>query len=1006
MPHLTIRFELLATGAMAGLGYAILGAGLVLVYRTTKIINLAHGQIGAVAAVVLIELGTSNRLPYFVALPIAVAVGAVIGWLVERLLVRPLADRSRLAVLVGTIGVTQVLLLVQLKLPAVTAGQTFPVPFDINWQLDNLTIRGEHVALLIFGPLFLTATAGVLRWTRLGLGIRAMAENKEAASLAGIRTDRMSSMVWVLAGGLAAIAAILTMPLTGSVTAATSTPTLGPSLLLRALAAGVAGGLTNLPLTVLAGVVIGVVESTLYASYPATPGVVDAILFVAILVLLLVRVSRSSEPNESVVFGTDPVPLRQKVRDHPRVRQLRWGGGIGALVIVVLIPFVYSKPSQLFQLSRVPIYAMIGISIVMLTGWAGQLSLGQMGFVGVGAMGTAALAGRGVSFGPAVGYMTIVGVLLAVVIGIPALRLRGLLLAIVTLGFAVAAYTYVLPSHMFHSNATEVETIVPGKLGPFDFGNYRTLYYTCVVALVGVVFVARRMRSTGVGRRVLSVEGNEDAAAAMAVPPARVKLTAFALSGAIATFAGGLLAGVTQNFSVGVFSPDQSLQVLAMAVVGGIGSVAGAVLGAIYVIGIPSIFGNTVAVQLAVSGIGLLLVLRFFPAGLMGGAELARDRLVAWIAPEVATERPRFTADDRTPATVTADDATADDDASAGVKVDALRALQTRHGHHAAATPTDAARAEADGKTDRGADGEGPDRPAVQPPALDVRGISVTLRGRQIVRHVDLHLQHDEIVGLIGANGAGKTTLMNALGGFLPATGTVQLDDVELTSLQPAARAAAGLGRSFQGAMLYPRLTVRECIQVALEVRRTSEVIPSLLALAPSVRTEAWNRRRADELIDLLGLGRYAEQPSGALSTGTRRIVEFGCLIAQRPKVVLLDEPTAGVAQRETEAFVPLLLEVRKALGASILIIEHDLPLVMAICDRLYCLESGAVIASGAPTDVRNDPRVVASYLGTDERAISRSGALPSATEAATNGTRRHTPKAGAADTTRQEVAP
>jgi ABC-type branched-subunit amino acid transport system ATPase component len=206
--------------------------------------------------------------------------------------------------------------------------------------------------------------------------------------------------------------------------------------------------------------------------------------------------------------------------------------------------------------------------------------------------------------------------------------------------------------------------------------------------------------------------------------------------------------------------------------------------------------------------------------------------------------------------------------------------------------------------------------------------------------------------------------------------------------------------------MLYPRLTVRECIQVALEVRRTSEVIPSLLALAPSVRTEAWNRRRADELIDLLGLGRYAEQPSGALSTGTRRIVEFGCLIAQRPKVVLLDEPTAGVAQRETEAFVPLLLEVRKALGASILIIEHDLPLVMAICDRLYCLESGAVIASGAPTDVRNDPRVVASYLGTDERAISRSGALPSATEAATNGTRRHTPKAGAADTTRQEVAP
>jgi ABC-type branched-subunit amino acid transport system ATPase component len=234
-----------------------------------------------------------------------------------------------------------------------------------------------------------------------------------------------------------------------------------------------------------------------------------------------------------------------------------------------------------------------------------------------------------------------------------------------------------------------------------------------------------------------------------------------------------------------------------------------------------------------------------------------------------------------------------------------------------------------------------------------------------------------EIVGLIGTNGAGKSTLMNAVGGFVPSTGRCTLAGTELSGLGPAARARAGLGRTFQAAALFPELTVRETVSVALEARGRTGLLSAALWLPRSVRGERAKRAEASELIDFLGLGRYADAFVADLSTGTRRIVELAGLLALDARVLCLDEPTAGVAQRETEAFGPLIVEIRRQLGASLLVIEHDMPLIMGISDRVYCLEAGRVIAEGAPAAVRSDPAVIASYLGTDERAIARSGALP-----------------------------
>jgi ABC-type branched-subunit amino acid transport system ATPase component len=233
-----------------------------------------------------------------------------------------------------------------------------------------------------------------------------------------------------------------------------------------------------------------------------------------------------------------------------------------------------------------------------------------------------------------------------------------------------------------------------------------------------------------------------------------------------------------------------------------------------------------------------------------------------------------------------------------------------------------------------------------------------------------------EVVGLIGTNGAGKSTLLNAIGGFVPCRGRIDLFGHDVTHLKPHRRARLGLGRTFQAATLFPDLTVREVVELALEARGATSFWGTLLYVPKSARSERQRHSDAAELIDFLGLGRYADRFVAELSTGTRRIVELAALLAAAPSVICLDEPTAGVAQRETEAFGPLITRVQTELHATLVIVEHDLPLILAISDRVYCLEAGAVIAEGTPTEVRSNPRVIASYLGTDERAIARSSAV------------------------------
>jgi ABC-type branched-subunit amino acid transport system ATPase component len=271
----------------------------------------------------------------------------------------------------------------------------------------------------------------------------------------------------------------------------------------------------------------------------------------------------------------------------------------------------------------------------------------------------------------------------------------------------------------------------------------------------------------------------------------------------------------------------------------------------------------------------------------------------------------------------------------------------------------------------------GPDAEVV----LELVELSKRFGGITAVDYVDLQLRDGEILGLIGHNGAGKTTLMDCVSGFLNIdAGRVRILEQDATEDPPHERADRGLGRSFPDALLYPSLTVAETISVARERWLASRaLVADALQLPASYESEIAVEGKVDELIELMGLGAFREKLTGELSTGSRRIVDLACLLAQDPQVLLLDEPSSGVAQKETEALGPLLLRVRDHTGCSMVVIEHDMPLLRSICDRMICLESGAVIAEGPPEEVLNHPRVIESYLGSDERAVQRSGARTSA---------------------------
>ena len=930
---LTYSNDILFDGLIQGLVYSLVAFGLLLIYRATGVINFAHGQIGAFGGYIMALLQVRYDIAYGLSLPIALLCGVLLGVAAE-LVLRRLFTQPRLLLFVATLGLTQVIQLLQLRLPIPdeqATNVTFPVLISGNWEVAGINVTGPQLMVLLFVPALMIFLGWLFHRSAFGMNVRATADNFPAARLAGIGVRSVSTKVWALAGLLAALSALLIAPLQGGSIASVQNA-LGPKMLLLSLVAAMVGRMKSFTWTLVGGLLAGVVDRflitwSLSGDLPAGSNV--AVLFVVILVVLFTVGRSASMKDEAWQLSSKVRAARVELTRHPLYRGLTFAGFGLIAALALVLPSQVDKASDMLKFSSVPVYLIIALSVTVITGWGGQLSLGQFGFVALGSYLTIYYA-NDLPYLVALPIGVAWGVIAAVIVGVPALRVKGLYLAVVTLGFGLAIRSWFIVGEKFAPGGGGSAQLNVDRNKGFRLifwtvkgNNFDGVYYfVLLMALVSCLLVWR-IRRTGIGRSIIATRDNETASSAYTVAPNRAKLLAFAVSGGLAALAGGLLPLVARNAQFKVdgllFDFDESLRIVSVAVVGGIGSITGAVLGTLLIIAVPLFFDGTKQVELFASGFGMLIVLLYFPSGLISIVHSGRDNLLNWIA-----RRSNWTPPVR----------------KDGAAVASL-------GSGKQVTTSDA--------------------------PLVTKGLFVTLGGRTIVNDVSLEVRSGEVVGLIGTNGAGKTTIVNAISGFVPSSGVIELFGRDVSKLPAYKRARLGQGRAFQNARLFSSLTVRETLMVALESRQRSILIPSILALPPSPKHEGRKRREADEIISYLGLGRYADSLMGELSTGTRRIVELGSLIALDSKLMLLDEPTAGVAQRETEAFGPLIRMIKEELGASILIIEHDMPMVMSISDRIYCLEAGHVIAEGAPDAIRNNPAVIASYLGTDERAIQRS---------------------------------
>lgn len=653
-------------GVLVGGVTALIALGMALIYRSNRIVNFAQGDLGAAPAVLVFLLLTEWGWPY----PFAVAAGAAaafaLGGLVELAVIRRFFRAPRLVLTVATIGLAQLLTGIAVFLPrwfGIEGSFLAPRiedPFDVRFEIGGTIFRGNSVIAFIVTPLLVLGLVWFLRGTKVGIAIRAAADRSDRAALLGVPVKRLQTLVWAVAGLLAFAATfmragILGLPV-GSV--------LSLGILLRSLTALLLGGLVHLPVIGLSAVALGVLELGIdWNAGDTVPFLgtdlppLDAVLAVVVLVALLLRRrrdGRSDIDDQSSWQAADEV--RAIPSELGRVPEVRWArigiaAGLGALALA--LPHLLAVDQSL-KASAVMIYAILAMSIVVLTGWAGQVSLGQVAFFAIGAAVGAKLTDTwNVDLLLAVVGAGVVGAAAAVLVGLPALRYRGLYLAVTTFAFALATTAYFLDRGYFSWVPNQRIARQP-LLGRIDIDSPTRIYYVMLAGLVLVLVGLRGVRHSRTGRVLIALRDNERGAQAYSVDVVRAKLTAFAISGFVAAVAGALFVHHQQAFGSGPYQPSENLAVFAMAVVGGVTSLPGALLGALYLLG--TRWFLPLEWQFLATGFGVLLVLMLLPGGLGGLAFDIRDHALRWVAtrrgilvPSLLADRAEDRVDDTDP---------------------------------------------------------------------------------------------------------------------------------------------------------------------------------------------------------------------------------------------------------------------------------------------------------------------------------------------------------------------
>ncbi|MCC6437520.1 MAG: ATP-binding cassette domain-containing protein [Acidimicrobiales bacterium] len=900
-----LRFALLGLGL--GALYSLASQGLMVIYRGSGVLSFAHGAIGMVGAYIHWEVKVKQEQPWWLAWIIGLLACAAIGALSHLLVMRQLRRASPLARIVATLGILIVLqsaavLRYGARVTAVSSElpRTLVHPFGLTISIDRFILVG--IAAAVSALLW-----ALYRYTRFGLATTAVAENQRAASSVGLSPDRIATLNWALGSALAGMAAILIAPIV-QLQVATMT-----NLVLAAMAAALVAGFRSFPIAFAAGVALGILQTEL-VRFVNTPGVPASLPFVVIVVWMVAR--GQALPLRD--FFLQRLPAVGSGRVNAKALAV---GLVATAVVILLVPLRW-------QDAFITTFAMglVLLSVVVITGYAGQLSLAQFALAGFGAL----VAGRLVDAGgwpflPAMIAGVVATVPLGALFALPAVRARGINLAIVTLGLGTGIELMIFQNGDFVGGFAGTKVGKPSLFG-WDFnaitypGRYAIVSMVCFTVVALMVASMRRGRS---GRRLLAVRTNERAAAALGISVPGAKVYAFAVSAGIAALGGILLAFRKDVIIYGnEFTNFTSILTVAWSFIGGIGFLFG------------PIFGSTLApgsLGAQLSNVIFSSVTRYLQ--LIGGAFVVL--LVLQNQDCIARESINQVA------FVT------------GKLRGRLPGLRRERPVERVELPPEE---------------EGRARDRVRPQVLRVDGLTVRYGGVTAVDEVDFVVEPGRVVGLIGPNGAGKTSVIDAVTGFTRAAGSVVLDGTDVSAWSVPKRARAGISRSFQSLELFEDATVLDNLRAASDPRDrlsylTDLVHPRTPPLPPTVVAAIREFRLEDDLL------RHVQD----LPYGQRRLLAIARAVAAQPSVLLLDEPAAGLGDVETAELAHLVRRLADDWGIAVLLVEHDMNFVMSVCDRIVVLDFGRRIAEGTPEQVRNDPAVVAAYLGQSDEQIQHS---------------------------------
>src|SRR4051812_21346582 len=899
-------------GAVIGTLYALIAFGVILVHRASRVLNFAQAALGAVPGVLALLL-VYRGVPYLVGVVVAIVGSIVMGFVVEAVVLRPFRHQARLVFTVATIGVAQGLVLLESYLPKWVAGRdvaptSFPTPFqNKRVEIGGVILSGDYLAIVVVAGLLMLGLASFFRFTDTGIAVRASAENSDRALLLGIPVARVGTLVWILAALCSGLAVFLRGPVVG-IAIGTN---LSPVLLLYGLAAAIVARMESLPVALGAGMAIGVMEQGSFFS-TSRPDLSAGLVLPVLLFALLRRrraLARAADTGVSsfrALREYRPVPV--ELRALPQVRAARVGSRVLVAALALSGPFLFGT-DRAGAATLVIIYAIVAVSLVVLSGWAGQISLGQFAFAGVGAGIAGGLATRtGTDFFVTLFAAVVAGAVIALLVGIPALRVPGLFLAAVTLALAASVQNIFLNPQYMHSLVPAGDAVIrrPILWSRLDVSSDVRFYYVCLAALIVCYLSARSLRASRSGRVFIGVRDNVKSAQSYGVRPAASKLASFAVSGAMAALAGALMAYQQGAVDRTTFPLSLSLDAFVFTVLGGLSSLPGAVSGAV-VYECLRFFNPFEGFFTAAIASGVLTLLTVAPGGFAEVGFRTRDRWLRRVANNAGILVPSLVADRR-------EQLAEEEDVLPGSRI-----------------------------------GERPEFVPSDDAMLVCRGIDVAYDGVQVLFGVDLEVRRGEVPALLGTNGAGKSTLLKAISGLVPpAAGTVMLDGVDVTGIGPNAMARRHVVQVPGGRGIFPTLTVAEHMRAAAWLHRA-------------------NRERVERITTEIcerfpRLAERWDQMAGNLSGGEQQQLAIGMALLADPVLLIIDELSLGLAPKIVEELLDLVRDINDG-GVSVVLVEQSVNLALTVADRAYFMEKGEVRFEGPTAELLERGDIVRSVF-------------------------------------------